>query len=164
MKNPIYYVPMQSGEEKQVIDFVISVFDEFVAPQYSSEGKAEFRKYAHKHACAERSKTNSFKLIAKISSEPIGMIEMIDHSHVAMFFAKKSFQRQGVGKALLEKAVDICRAHFLDLHKITVNASPTSVSAYKRMVFFPVLLLVPNILIFNYKTNNCETVLLKTNF
>ncbi len=135
MKNPIYYEPMVSGEESQIVDFVLSIFDEFVAPLYSSEGVAEFREYADKEALAARSKTNSFTLIAKINSEPIGMIEMINYNHVAMFFVKKTFQRQGVGKALLKKAIDICRKHLPDLRKITVNASPNSLPAYMRMGF-----------------------------
>ena len=37
---------------------------------------------------------------------------------------------------LVEKAIDICLKHRPDLHKITVNASPNSISAYERMGFY----------------------------
>ena len=37
---------MKPGEEASVVDLVLRVFAEFVAPQYSDEGIAEFEKIA----------------------------------------------------------------------------------------------------------------------
>lgn len=135
MANHIIYELMKSGEEKQVIDLVLSVFDEFVAPEYSNDGIVEFKKYADAEALEGRSQSNSFTLIAKINAKLIGIIEMIDYRHIAMFFVKKPFQKQGIGIALLRNAIDICIKHRPDLCKITVNASPNSVSAYEKMGF-----------------------------
>jgi predicted GNAT family N-acyltransferase len=132
---PVYEI-MKSGEEKQVIDLVLSVFDEFVAPEYSNEGIIEFRKYADVQALVERSQSSSFTLIAKINVRPAGIIEMIDYRHIAMLFVKKPFQKQGIGKTLVEKAIDVCLRRRRNLHKITVNASPNSISAYKKMGFY----------------------------
>jgi GNAT superfamily N-acetyltransferase len=134
-KGDIVYEPLKLGEEKQVIDLVLSVFDEFVAPLYVNEGIVEFRRYANMEALAKRSQAYSFVLIAKVNADPIGIIEMTDYSHVAMLFVRRSFQKQGIGKALVRKTIDNCLKHRPDLRKITVNASPNSVSAYKKMVF-----------------------------
>ncbi len=134
-KGDIVYEPLKSGEEKQVIDLVLSVFDEFVAPLYLNEGIVEFRRYANIEALAKRSQANSFVLIAKINADPIGIIEVTDYSHVAMLFVRRSFQKQGIGKALVRKTIDICLKHRPDLRKITVNASPNSISAYNKMGF-----------------------------
>lgn len=45
---------MKSREEKQFINLVLSVFDKFVAPEYSDEGIEEFKKYADIEALVKR--------------------------------------------------------------------------------------------------------------
>ena len=67
---------MNRGEEEKVINIVTTVFNEFVAPQYSDEGVAEFFRYANSEALAERSKLNHFTMIVEKSDEPIGIIEI----------------------------------------------------------------------------------------
>jgi len=47
---------MKPGEETVVIDLVLEVFDEFVAPQYANEGLTEFKKYARADALSDRLK------------------------------------------------------------------------------------------------------------
>jgi hypothetical protein len=100
----IIYESLKTREKKQVIDLVLSVFDKFVAPEYSSEGINEFRKYADTEALVERLKSSSFVLIAKNDENLIGIIEIRDNSHVAMLFVRQLFQKKGIGKALLKHA------------------------------------------------------------
>ena len=94
---------MKSGEEGQVIDLVNSTFNEFVAPEYSDEGIAEFSKYANSEALAERSLSNHFTMIAKQNHNPVGIIEIRDYNHVSMLFVRKHFQNMGVGKRFYER-------------------------------------------------------------
>jgi len=121
MKNRIECGIMNPGEEDQVIDIVTSTFNESVAPEYSDEGIAEFRKYANAEALAERSLSNHFTIIAKQNHRPIGIIEIRDYKHVSIFFVRKYFQNMGVGKTLLRKAIDICLKNRPELKKLTVN-------------------------------------------
>ena len=113
----------------------MSVFDKFVAPEYSSEGINEFRKYADTEALVERLKSSSFVLIAKNDENLIGIIEIRDNSHVAMLFVRQLFQKKGIGKTLLKHAIKMCSKNHIDLNKITVNSSPNSVAAYEKMGF-----------------------------
>ena len=131
----IIYRSTIKGEEEQVIDLVLSVFDKLVAPEYSNEGITEFRKYAGAEALAERLKSNSFVLIAESDENLIGMIEIRDNSHVAMFFVSQLYQKMGIGKTLLKHAVNLSSKNNIDLKKITVNSSPNSVAAYEKMGF-----------------------------
>lgn len=135
MADQIVYEFMKPGEEKPVIDLVISVFDEFVAPEFSSEGIEEFKKYADAEALAHRANSGSFIIIARNGSNPVGVIEIRDYNHVAMLFVSKQFQRQGIARALVRKAIEICLRRQPDLHKITVNSSPNSIHAYEKMGF-----------------------------
>lgn len=135
MTEQVIYRSLIKGEEEQAIDLVLSVFDKFVAPEYSNEGITEFKKYASAEALAERLKSSSFVLIAENDESLVGMIEIRDNSHVAMFFVSQLFQKMGIGKTLLRHAVSLSSKNNIDLIKITVNSSPNSVAAYENMGF-----------------------------
>ena len=126
---------MNPGEEGNVIHIVSSVFDEFVAPQYSDGGIAEFYRYANTKALIKRSKINHFTIIAEKNDEVIGIIEIRNHNHIPLFFVKPSFQRKGIGKQLLQYVIDVCYRNNPGLQKITVHATPNAVQAYEKMGF-----------------------------
>lgn len=127
------YLKMKPGEETDVIDVVTSTFNEFVAPGFSEQGISEFFKYANTEALAKRALSNHFTIVARKDHEPVGIIEIRDCNHVSMFFVKKEFQKSGIGKALLEKAIDSCIEN--NPGKFTVNASLNAVEAYRKMGF-----------------------------
>ena len=93
MAHKIIYEPIKAGEEKQVIDLVLSVFAEFVAPGYSEEGINEFKKFANFEALASRLQSASFTFTAKSNENLIGMIELTNNCHIAMFFVTKFYQK-----------------------------------------------------------------------
>jgi predicted GNAT family N-acyltransferase len=47
----------------------------------------------------------------------------------------KSFQGQGIGRELLNRAISVCRSKKPELNKLTVNSSPNSVAAYRKFNF-----------------------------
>ena len=129
------YRQMQHGEETQVIDLVSRVFYQFVAPLYSDQGITEFMKFADASTLAERIQGNSFVLVAELHKEIIGTIEINENNHIALFFIAPEHQRKGLGKELLNTAVNRCIASDPKLTKITVNSSPNAVSAYRALGF-----------------------------
>ena len=135
MKALLEYRPMKRGEEAEVSDLVLRVFDEFVAPQFSQEGLQEFRNYADPHLFLLRSRWNHFVLLADTQKEIAGMIEMRCDGHVALFFVDRRFQERGVGGELLRRALEICRRKNPEVSKVTVNSSPNAVVAYERLGF-----------------------------
>lgn len=135
MKLPLEYRLMKRGEEADVSDLVLRVFDEFVAPQFSKEGLREFYNYADPHLLLLRSRWNHFVHLAVAEDVIAGMIEVRDGGHVALFFVEGEFQERGVGGELLRRALEICTRRNPGLSKVTVNSSPNAVGIYERLEF-----------------------------
>ena len=126
---------MKPGEETAVIDLVLEVFDEFVAPGFADEGVTEFKKYVHADAISERLKDGNIVELAESEGKIIGVIEIREYSHIALLFVDKSHQRKGVAGELLKKSIEICRDRKPDINRITVNSSPNAADAYRRLGF-----------------------------
>ena len=134
-KTPISYRTMKHGEETAIVDLVLRVFAEFIAPQYSQEGIAEFKKFACTNALADRFRAGNLILLAESGQGIIGVIEIRENDHVAKLFVEKSHQRKGIAKELLLRSIEICRKRKPDINRITVNSSPNAFGAYQKMGF-----------------------------
>lgn len=126
---------LQYGEEASVTGLILTTFDLFVAPEFAQEGIVEFKKYATVEAIADRLEAGSIAITAKQDAKIVGIIEVRDLNHVAMLFVDPSCQQQGIGKALLAKAIEVCSAQTSDLKAITVNSSPNAVDFYLKAGF-----------------------------
>ena len=126
---------MKPGEQARVVDLVLRVFAEFVAPLYSQEGVAEFKKFVCADALADRYGAGNLFLLAESGRRIIGVIEMRKDSHIALLFVEKSFQRKGIGGELFRRSVEICRRRNPDIQRITVNSSPNAFAAYQKIGF-----------------------------
>ena len=137
MNIPIEFRRMKQGDEIQVFTFIADVFNQFVAPEFSQVGIEEFMKYIQPDALARHIKSNHFALIAAAKSKIIGVIAVRDYNHVALFFINSRYQRMGIGRELFRKALKICDRYGVKPLQITVNASPNSINAYKKLDFEP---------------------------
>ena len=138
MAAPITYRLMEPGEEARVSDLTTRVFNEFVAPDYSAEGVREFLRYVHPDLMAQRSQANHFVLLALAGADLAGIIELRDWGHISLLFVDRIYLRQGIARALLQRALEICRSRRPGLAEITVNSSPYAVPIYMRLGFEPV--------------------------
>jgi GNAT superfamily N-acetyltransferase len=130
-----HYRPIRAGEETSVCELIARVFGAFVAPHYADEGVAEFDGYANPEALRERLAGNHRMLVATIDGEIVGALELRNHEHVSLLFVDAEHQGEGVGRALLNRGLALCRAHDPTLEEVTVNASPNAVDAYRRLGF-----------------------------
>jgi GNAT superfamily N-acetyltransferase len=126
---------MHFEEITPVADMVVRTFMHDVAPAYGQEGVREFLKYAQINAFELRFQNNHFVLVAESEGQLVGMIEMRNHDHVSLFFVDPQHQRQGIGRELFQRAVDLCRAARPGILHITVNSSPNAVKAYEDFGF-----------------------------
>lgn len=132
----IGYYEIKPGEENSVIDLVLRVFSEFVAPLYSQEGITEFKKTARADALRDRLRSGNIVLLAKSGQSIIGVLEIRGNSHISLLFVDKYYQCQGIAKELLQRSIEICKIRkSQDLHIITVNSSPNAIGAYKKIGF-----------------------------
>jgi GNAT superfamily N-acetyltransferase len=135
MDTQIEYRTMKNGDESQVFVFIEGVFNQFVAPGFSKEGIDEFIKYIQPVSLANHIKKNHFGILASVASKIIGAIIVRDYNHVALFFVDCEHQSMGIGRELFQKALEHCSRHDANTSQITVNASPNSVKAYKKLNF-----------------------------
>jgi GNAT superfamily N-acetyltransferase len=124
---------MVAGEEQAVLDLVMRVFDEFVRPDFSAGGVKEFSASAHAFVL-ERPAGHSI-VVAERDGELVGMLDLRDGSHIALFFVESAHQGRGVGAALLDEAIGRSLAHGADTAAITVNSAPSAVRAYRSLGF-----------------------------
>jgi GNAT superfamily N-acetyltransferase len=127
---------MAPADIRNAAHLVAEVFTRDVAPSYKAEGVSEFLRYAAPEALVARSLQGHVALVADDQRhELVGVAEVRDFSHISLLFVQGVKQRQGIGRALVSRAVQLCRDRNPGGTTITVNASPNSVGAYERYGF-----------------------------
>lgn len=126
---------METGEVDAVSALVLSSFEEFIAPEYTEQGVAEFRRYAAPEAIRQRVDTDHFVMVAEVDDRLAGMIEMREANHVALLFVATPFHRRGVARRLLDGALTHARTARPDLARVTVNSSSHGVPVYEKLGF-----------------------------
>lgn len=106
---------------------VWEVFEEFEVPSYKEEGVEEFRKFLfNKNLFDEIEAWGAYQ-----KQELIGIIASNHHrEHICLFFVKKQYHHQGIGKALWN--------YFLQEsseRSISVNSSLYASDIYHRLGF-----------------------------
>ncbi len=130
---PIVYAEMKAGEAASVCALAQQVFDEWVAPDCTREGKAEFSRFANSSAMAKRMCAGGFVLVARQGGNLVGVLEFAPPDRMALLFV--TLRRQGIARELLRHAIEKARAINPSLAKVTVHASPYAQTAYRRMGF-----------------------------
>jgi len=126
-------------DEKEINLFsniVNNVFNEFVGKDYSEEGNKTFKEYMEPQNIMERLKNkNNYFFVAKYNNEIIGMLEMRNKDHIALFFVRKEFHNKGVGKILFDKYITIIKQENIGINTITVNSSIYAEKIYSKFGF-----------------------------
>jgi GNAT superfamily N-acetyltransferase len=131
----IYYRLMHLEEANEVCRLVNAVFDKYVAPDYSAEGIAEFRKYNRPEEVIRRSSADHFVLVATKKRKIIGVIEIRNNRHVSLLFVASDFHGQGIGRQLWDRAFQKSRDVDPAGREFTVNSSPYAVPIYEKLGF-----------------------------
>ncbi len=67
---------MTPDDAERISALVRASFDEFIAPDYTEQGMAEFRRYAEAEALRRRSERDHFVMVAEVDGVLAGMIEV----------------------------------------------------------------------------------------
>lgn len=122
---------------KDALTLVNQVFSEFVAVDYSDQGKTTFSNYLKsKYDEVSSDIASGHKKIwgYYINDEIAGVIAKKGISHIALFFVNKKKQNQGIGKKLFNFFVDYIKQN-TNAEIITVNSSPFAVRIYEKLGF-----------------------------
>ena len=76
---------MKRGDGTKVSEFISVVFSEFVAPAFSQDGIDEFMNYIKPDTIESQLKENHFGFIATFEEKIVGIIEVRNNNHVALF-------------------------------------------------------------------------------
>lgn len=126
---------MKPDEKTEFSDLVIRMMNEFVAHDYLEEGLWEFLKCIQPEQIMSGSRIKHFVLIAEMKDQIIGTIEIREYNHISLFCVEKQYRQRGIGRKLLQRALNLCEKHNPDLSELSVNALPGSVHIYKRLGF-----------------------------
>ncbi len=132
----VRFQDLQENEIKAAIEFIQSVFDEFIAPDYSPEGVISFMNYIQPSMMKRRLRIGeAFAITAFDNDQPVGIIEMRNGNHLSLLFVRKEYQGRGIGRRLFENALERCRMANPALGTITVKSSPYAVPIYEKLGF-----------------------------
>ena len=133
--DPVVYRPMTPADAQGVSRLILDAFVEFLEAEYSEEGRAEFIRHVQPEALVDRSRSGHFLLLAIAGGQPAGVIDLRDNDHVSLLFVDKGFQRQGIARELLARALSVARPTRPGLDRVTVNSSRFGVPIYERLGF-----------------------------
>ena len=132
----ITYEIFRPGEEDAVYDLVMRVFDKYVAPDYTEQGRRTFQDYVAPARILERFYNRAdFILTAKASSKIVGVLSLKERKHISLLFVAEAWQRQGIARQLYQRAWQDLNIESGSGREITVNSSPYAVSVYRELGF-----------------------------
>lgn len=117
---------IKENEMTKALDLIWRTFLEYEAPDYTEEGIKEFKKAIDdKNWISERDFWGAFE-----NEELLGIIATKNYNHIALFFVDGKYHKQGIGRALFDKACELNTAGYY-----TVNSSPYARSVYEHLGF-----------------------------
>ncbi len=135
MNQPLVFRPIEPADADAVSRLILAAFDEFIANEYTEEGRREFAQFVEPAAITDRASAGHLFLLAEQDGRLAGVIELRNHDHVSLLFVDGAFQHQGVARELLARALAVARPARPDLERVTVNSSRFGVPAYERLGF-----------------------------
>ena len=122
---------------KPALELVNKVFTEFVAIDYSEQGKETFTSYLenkYEEVAADIHAGNK-KLWGYYKEDKIvGVIGTRNTTHISLMFVDKNYHRQGIATQLFNTVISGLIIN-PDNKEITVNSSPYAVKVYEHLGF-----------------------------
>ena len=126
---------MKPGRTTEASDLVIRMIDKLVVHDYLEDGAWDFIKCIQPNELTGSSPLNNFVLTAELWDEVVGTIEIREKNHISLFCVEKEYRRRGIGRKLLNRAVDLCIQHNPRISEVSVNSLHGAVHIYKRLGF-----------------------------
>jgi len=122
---------------ERAFELVDKVFSEFVAVDYSEQGRSTFESYLEKilQDIPGYLEAGNKKVWGYVQEdEIIGVLAIRDTSHIAIMFVDKRHHRKGIAKKLLATFLEELKKN-KEVKQITVNSSPYAVKIYEHLGF-----------------------------
>jgi putative acetyltransferase len=125
-------------ERSRIAEFsglVRSVYDEFVAPDYSEEGNRTFHSYIDPAEMERRFDAGQWFFACLEEGAIVGALEVRDLNHVALFFVEKRFMGRRIGRALFDSYIEELGARDDKPAFVEVNSSIYARDIYAKLGF-----------------------------
>jgi len=118
---------LEQSQKQEALDLALRVFMAFEAPDYNTEGIANFNEFV-----ANKEKTDALVMYGAYQDDQlVGMGATRNGGrHISLLFVDPNHHGQGIGRSLVETIRRKCPEPF-----ITVNSSPYAVEIYKKIGF-----------------------------
>ncbi len=128
-------ITLQKKDLKNALDLVWQVFLEFEAPDYAPQGIETFKDFISYDSAVEKYDNKELLFWGCLVDDRLaGVLAVRDISHICLLFVAKEYHRQGIARMLFNAALEHCRKD-TRVKRITVNASPYAVEAYRHLGF-----------------------------
>lgn len=119
-------------EVRDALELSRRVFDEFVAPDYTAQGRGTFYMVTEPEENIARWQSGEYAFYGAFVEDSLAGIaaSRASGSHVMLLFVDKAHHRRGIAKRLIHRLIEDAPGD-----GITVNASPYAVEAYEHMGF-----------------------------
>ena len=135
MENNITFGYLKINEINQYSDMINAIFDEFVGKDYSEEGNRTFKDFTDPKNALERFNNKLCKFfVAKCNKEIIGVLETKNNDHISLYFVKKEFHKQDIGRKLFQMFMDTIKDD-VEIKAISVNSSIYAEKVYSKLGF-----------------------------
>ena len=122
-------------ESESATELIRQTFDRFVGKEYSVEGRETFNRFVAPESIKKRIENGNPILCAKIRGKLVGLLEIRDENHIALFFVDEQYHKRGIGKKLFDYALNEINNMYPGHKEITVNSSIFAEKIYKKMGF-----------------------------
>jgi GNAT superfamily N-acetyltransferase len=122
-----------SGYEKEILNLVRNVFDEYCSADCDQFGLKVFYDFIEEYNFTERNQTNCATFIAKVGEAIAGVLEIRDNNHICLLFVDNRFHGMGIAKMLMYEAINLAKTN--SVIQVDVNASLFSEKIYEKLGF-----------------------------
>ena len=120
-------------ELAHALQLIWEVFLAYEAPDYSPEGVASFQEYIEQDAMLRRLEGRQITFWGSFrENRLVGCLAAVPPGHIALFFVRPEYHRQGIGKALFHTFL---QSFGESAPEISVHSSPYAVKIYERLGF-----------------------------
>ncbi len=121
-----------ADEVREALALCRRVFDEFVAPDYTREGRDTFYRVTEEENNIIGWQTGEYAFYGAFSNDKIvgTAASRKNGSHIMLLFVDKAYHRRGIAAKLVKAIIRDSATE-----RLTVNASPYAMAAYERMGF-----------------------------
>lgn len=124
---------LEQQELLPALHLVWEVFVQDVAPAYVPEGVAEFQDFIKYDNISRKYQQKELYFFGVMEQNALrGVAALGSNGQIALFFVKKEYQRQGVGRAIFQTMCGFC-IQSLGIPCIKVNAVPGALETFQKL-------------------------------